>query len=229
MLFHFLLQPASRAEKRLYRAFRRMRREDGGRRRQEAAGFSALRGLRGLARFAAQKVQQGRAEKQLYRAFRRKFGIRRITPAKSRRLIRPTRAERHPGSVRRAPRRARRRGGLCPIHPWRHGGVLICHDRRVLCGEHGGAGFEGGLHLPTGGRTTVSWTGHPDGRQDDPVCAADQAVALSRLPYLSLCDERLSNAPARQGQGGAQAAFGAVGQGDVAAVGAGEVAGDGEA
>ncbi len=38
-------------------------------------------------------LQPGRAEKQLYRAFRRmSSGIRRITPAKRRRLIRPTRA-----------------------------------------------------------------------------------------------------------------------------------------
>ncbi|MDP2834377.1 MAG: hypothetical protein Q8Q28_13995 [Pseudomonadota bacterium] len=33
-----------------------------------------------------------RAEKRFYRAFRRMFGIRRITPARRRRLIRPTRA-----------------------------------------------------------------------------------------------------------------------------------------
>jgi len=38
-----------------------------------------------------------------------------------------------------------------------------------------------------------------------------------------------SIAPTRQGQRGAQAALGAVGEGDVAAVGTGEVASDGEA
>ena len=36
------------------------------------------------------RCAMSRAEKRLYRAFRRMVGMRRITPARSRRLIRPT-------------------------------------------------------------------------------------------------------------------------------------------